>query len=87
MQFWPPDDEHMCSKHLEVWNKLNVKQKFCASSWLITEINLQSVTNCMGYIHIDKLTLQVYGLWESAYNQPVCVWSTGTYIHIQLAYV
>ena len=39
MQFWPPDDEHMCSKHVEAWNKLIVKQKFCASSWLITEIN------------------------------------------------
>ena len=38
MQFWPPDDEHMCSKHVEAWNKLIVKQKFCASSWLITEI-------------------------------------------------
>ena len=40
MQFWPPDDEHMCSKHVEAWNKLTVKQKFCASSWLITEINI-----------------------------------------------
>jgi len=39
MQFWPPDDEHMCSKHEEAWNKLIVKQKYCASSWLITEIN------------------------------------------------
>jgi len=39
MQFWPPDDEHMCSKHVEAWNKLIVKQKFCASSWLFTEIN------------------------------------------------
>ena len=39
MQFWPPDDEHICSKHVEPWNKLIVKQKFCASSWLITEIN------------------------------------------------
>jgi len=37
-QFWPPDDEHMCSKHVEAWNKLIVKQKFCASSWLTTEI-------------------------------------------------
>jgi len=37
-QVWPPDDEHMCSKHVEAWNKLIVKQKFCASSWLITEI-------------------------------------------------
>ena len=39
IQFWPPDDQHMCSKHVEAWNKLTVKQKFCASSWLITEIN------------------------------------------------
>jgi len=40
MQFWPPDDEHMCSKHVEAWNKLLVKQKFCTSSWLITKINI-----------------------------------------------
>ena len=38
MQFWPPDDEHMCSKHVEAWNKLTVKQKFGASSWLIIQI-------------------------------------------------
>jgi len=43
MQFWPHDDEHMCSKHVEAWNKLIVKQKFCASSWLIAEINDNSV--------------------------------------------
>ena len=29
MQFWPPDDEHMCSKHVEAWNKLTVKQILC----------------------------------------------------------
>ena len=40
MQFWPPDDEHMCSKHVEAWNKLIVKQKFFISNWLITEINM-----------------------------------------------
>ena len=33
VQFWPPDDEHMYSKHVEAWNKLIVK--FSASSWLI----------------------------------------------------
>ena len=42
MQFWPPDDEHMSSKHVEAWNKLIVKQKFCASSWLITEIKKEA---------------------------------------------
>jgi hypothetical protein len=40
MRLWPPDDEHMCSKHVEAWNKLIVKQKICASNWLITEINI-----------------------------------------------
>jgi len=44
MQFLPTDDEHMRSKHAETWNKLIVKQKFCASSWLITEINEINVT-------------------------------------------
>ena len=32
--------EHMCSKHVEALSKLTVKQKFCASSWLITEIDI-----------------------------------------------
>ena len=40
MQFWPPHDEHMCSKHVEAWNKLIVKQTFCATIWLITEVNI-----------------------------------------------
>jgi len=40
MQFWPPDGDHMCSKHVEAWNKLTAKQKCCASSWLITEIKI-----------------------------------------------
>ena len=42
-QLWPPDDEHMCSKHVEAWNKHIVKQ-FCASSWLNTEINILRCT-------------------------------------------
>ena len=33
IQFCPPDDEHLCSKHVEAWNKLIIK--FSASSWLI----------------------------------------------------
>ena len=44
MQFWLPDNEHMCSKHVKAWNKLIVKQKCCASSWLITEINMLRCT-------------------------------------------
>ena len=33
IQFYPPDDEHICSKHVEAWNKLIIK--FSAWSWLI----------------------------------------------------
>jgi len=33
-----------CSKHVEAWNKLIVKQKFRASSWLITKINILRCT-------------------------------------------
>ena len=40
MQLWPPDDGHMCSKHVEAWNKTYCETKFCASSWLNTEINI-----------------------------------------------
>jgi len=30
MQFWLSDDEHMCSKRVETWNKLIVKKNLCA---------------------------------------------------------
>ena len=29
MQFWPSDDEHMCSKHVEAWNKTHCEQILC----------------------------------------------------------
>jgi len=44
IQFWPSDDEHMCSKHVEAWNKNLLWNKFCASSWLNTEINILRCT-------------------------------------------
>jgi len=50
MQFWLPDDKHMCSKHVELWNKLIVKQKFCASSRLITEVNWCKILCCLWLI-------------------------------------
>jgi len=28
MQFWPPDDEHMCSKHVAAWNKTYCETNF-----------------------------------------------------------
>jgi len=29
MQFWPPDDEFVCSKHVEAWNKTYFKTILC----------------------------------------------------------
>ena len=57
MKFWLPDDEHMCSKHVEAWNKLIVKQKICASSWLITEINILRCTVSKTSKFINKTEL------------------------------
>ena len=63
MQFWPPDDEHICSKHVEAWNKLIVKQKFCASSWLITEMkNFQHMLGLIGFENVKKKKKS--GGWE-----------------------
>ena len=36
VQFWPPEDEHICWKHVEAYNKLIIK--FSASSWLILRL-------------------------------------------------
>ena len=51
----------MCSKHVEAWNKLTVKQKFCASSYLISEINIlwctvskTSTNNCCSFVYGDR---------------------------------
>ena len=32
VQFWPPDDKHLCSKHVQARNRFIIK--FSASSWL-----------------------------------------------------
>ena len=51
IQFCPPDDEHMCSKYVEAWNKLIIK--FSASSWLIL-INKQMYIEMHGQQNIKK---------------------------------
>ena len=66
MQFLPPDDEHMYLKHVKAWNKLVVKQNFCASIWLITELD-----------SIAYYTPSLYGI---AYNsQATNLYSTSLY--------
>jgi len=56
MQFWPPDDDHMCSKHVQAWNKLIVKQNVCVSSWLITEINITCTPSLPTLLYQYKLS-------------------------------
>jgi len=51
---WPSRvrDGHMCSKHVEAWNKNLFWNKFCAWSWLNTEINKE---NCVSEISFEVL--------------------------------
>ena len=73
IQFWPPDDEHMCSKHVEAWNKLVVKQKFCASSWLITKINiLRCTVSKTQKIVLSVQLILVHIAFAVHKYQPVC---------------
>ena len=72
--------EHMCSKHVESWNKLIVKQKFCASSCLITEINIlrcrlakrQKLKLCMTnnkYVSFTVIKFLVFVMfWDKCFN-------------------
>jgi len=48
---------HMCSKHVEAYNKLIIKQKFCASSWLITEMDGQQNVkiSCINFSTISSV--------------------------------
>ena len=50
-----------CSKHVGAWNKLIVKQKFCASSWLIIEINIVRCTISKTY---KKVAMLLYVCWK-----------------------
>jgi len=80
MQFWPPDDEHMCSKHVVAWNKLIVKQKSCASSWLISEIKnfllyTIKIVYCQGDV-FRPLLGHLQALWEhrsKSYLYFICI--------------
>ena len=52
IQFCPPDDEHMYSKHVEAYNKLIIK--FTESSWLIL-INKQKINfHVYGFEYMDR---------------------------------
>ena len=54
--FWPPDDEHVCAKNVEAWNKLITK--FSASSWLILRLKKRFVLSCVDYAHANHLSFR-----------------------------
>ena len=65
VQFWPPDDKHMCSKHVEAWNKLIIK--FSASSWFILinkYIQMHGQQN-INKLYINKISKQALTLWRN----------------------
>ena len=66
VQFWPPDDEHMCPKHVQAWNKLIIK--FSASSWLILinkYIEMHGQQNIKIYIKLFLL----HKIWSPIFTQ------------------
>ena len=64
-------------KHVETWNKLTVKLKFCASSWLITEIIILRCT-------VSK-TSKYSGdfLYLSLQTLTLCFWSNNPVYNIK----
>jgi len=54
-----------CSKHVEAWNKLIAKQKFCASSWLITKISCIHVLRVRISANLEKEATVVWScFWD-----------------------
>jgi hypothetical protein len=84
IQFCPSDDEHLCSKHVEAWNKLIIK--FSASSWLILinkheyhcwnlKDNRAVVRIFIALLRLSRDTASYLYEWE--YMKPPCwVWNT-----------
>jgi len=58
MQFWPPDDEHISSKHVKSRNK-TLWKKICASSWLNTEINILRCTVSKTSKHLQVVSVLI----------------------------
>ena len=60
-QFWPPDNEHMWSNHVEERKIPIVKQKFCTPSCLITE---NCLLICSSFSKSSKPAYYFITLWE-----------------------
>jgi len=85
MQFWLPDDEYMCSKHVEAGNKLIVKQILCiklVKYWnKYTEMHGQQnvrikkqVIFCPHRANILNVTL-CRSAWGLMFRNLICFWT------------
>jgi len=71
IKFRPSDDEHMCSKHVEAWNKTCCKIRICALRWLITNIILRCTVsktskpeNSLDYVEKHFFTTPTTSLYQ-----------------------
>jgi len=84
MQFWPADDEHKCSKHVEAWNKTYCETKFCASSWLNTEIKSIHTIRTALYLSIrNTKQLTLFRSVSSIYRESNTRRNKYTTAHVQ----
>jgi len=49
MMFWPPDDDYMCSKHIDALNRFIVKQDFVHQVGLLLRVLSQPVHETATY--------------------------------------
>jgi len=58
----------MCTKHIEAWNKIIVKQNFYASVWLITELKTHRLFNNTSseseYVVSMEMVINESLIWE-----------------------
>ena len=83
IQFWPRDDEQVCSKHVEAWNKLIIK--FSKSIQMSDFIKIRPVAaellQADGQPHMKKPTVAFRNFCERA-EKPVCHCCTGQIIAV-----
>jgi len=91
MQFWP-DDEHMCSKHVEEWNKTYCKTKILCIK-LVKYWDKYTEMHCQENVKISNIFVAVYTGWLFMYFPQAwlfsrCVWAyTYTRFCVQFFFV
>ena len=84
IQFCPREDEHMCWKHVEAWNKLIIKfsawscliliNKYIVYSITLTKLNLTQISECVFVVLCIQHAMRVRRIILSC--PPVPLYST-----------